>query len=495
MQSSVKSLHTPWWKSRPHVSTGVPKNKYDLRMISPNEIKAKALEFDIHHPNVERDYVFGWLLKSIYENEYLRARLVFKGGNCLRKAYYPDTRFSADLDFSVSDAVDAELTAIEINNACLNAQAACGVEFLIDRNTFELGPMVDRTRHSYKGRVYFTDFFGAQDDLTISVKVDVTDFDRLHLPPTRRKLIHPYSDAEACSAEITCMALEEVIASKLKCLIQRRHSHDLFDLVYSTFIDRSIDLDRGLVLRTFLNKTIFSASPAAAKSILLGIPMTFFGGVWDKYIKCPKATRFDFSRATEGFKDAIEQLFGEIGTGERGEQLYYGPEHRNLIMDAGATRKLMKIRYHGVERVIEPYSLSYKKAQGKPAREYFYAWDRTRGPSIKTFVNTDVEALSVLDETFEPQFEIELSKAGEEARRAYFGRPFKDGVRHATRSIRTSPPRLTALRGWSGFEQTYKVQCPYCQKVFTRKTQSLTLNEHKSPDGYRCGARVGYRVF
>ncbi|TYC55859.1 hypothetical protein FMN50_12605 [Rhodobacterales bacterium] len=464
-------------------------------MIDQNEIKAKAIEFDIHHPNVERDYVFGWLLKSIFENDYLRTRLVFKGGNCLRKAYYPNTRFSADLDFSVNDAVDAELTAIEINHACLSAQAACGVEFQIDRNTFEPGPMVDSTRHSFKGRVYFTDFFGIQDNLTISVKVDVTDFDRLHLPSISRKLIHPYSDADACSAEITCMALEEVIASKLKCLIQRRHSHDLFDLVFATFIDRSVDLDRGLVLRTFLNKTIFSASPAAAKSILLGIPMTFFGGVWDRYIKCPKATRFDFGRATEGFKDAIEQLFGGVGSEGWGEQLYYGPQHRNLIMDAGAARKLMKIRYHGIERVIEPYSLSYKKAQGKPAREYFYAWDRTRGPSIKTFVNTDVEALSVLDETFEPRFEIELSKAGEEARKAHFGKPFSKSARHPKKLERKSTRRANSFSSFAGSEPSYRVQCPYCQKIFTRKTQSLALNQHKSPDGYRCGARTGYRVF
>ncbi|WEX89955.1 nucleotidyl transferase AbiEii/AbiGii toxin family protein [Sinorhizobium garamanticum] len=464
-------------------------------MIDQDEIKAKALEFDIHHPNVERDYVFGWLLKSIYENDFLRARVVFKGGNCLRKAYYPDTRFSADLDFSVSDAVDVERTAKEINNACREAQAACGVEFLINRNTFEPGPMVDKTRRSYKGRVYFTDFFGKQDDLTISIKVDMTGLDRLYLPATTRKLIHPYSDAGACTADITCMALEEVVASKLKCLIQRRHSHDLFDLVYATFIDRSIELDRALVLRTFLGKTIFSASPAAAKSILLGIPMSFFSGVWERYIKCPKATRFSFERATEGFKDTIEQLFGGVRGGGWGEQLYYGPEHRNLIMEAGASRKLMKIGYHGVERVIEPYSLSYKKAQGRRAREYFYAWDRTRGPSIKTFFNTDVESLAILDETFEPQFEIELSKAGEEARKAYFGKPFSEGTRRVGSSTLVRTRRTKAFRGIGGFEQTYKVQCPYCQKIFTRKTQSLTLNEHKSPDGYRCGGRAGYKVF
>lgn len=325
-------------------------------MIDQNEIKSKALEFDIHHANVERDYVFGWLLKAIYENDYLRPRLVFKGGNCLRKAFYPDTRFSADLDFSVSEAVDADQVAQHINNACRDAQASCGVEFLTDRNTFEPGPAVDKDRRSYKGRVYFVDFFGNHNDLTISIKVDVTEFDRLYLPPAKRKLIHPYSDDASCQAELTCMAMEEIIANKMKCLIQRRHSHDLFDLVYATFVDRSVELDRGLVLRTFLDKTIFSASPGAAKNILLGLPMTFFGGVWDKYIKCPKATWFGFDRAVEGYKASIENLFDGVMTGTWGEELYFGSEHRNLILEAGADRKLMKLTYKGAERIIEPYT-------------------------------------------------------------------------------------------------------------------------------------------
>lgn len=468
-------------------------------MIDQEEIKAKAIEFDIHHPNVERDYVFGWLLKSIFENDYLRSMLVFKGGNCLRKAFYSHTRFSADLDFSVGDAIDAKKMGEQINNACREAQTACGVEFRIDRNTFTEGSVVDSARRSYKGRVYFTDFFGNQDDLTISVKLDVTDFDRLYLPPTKRQLIHPYSDATACEAELNCMALEEIVANKLKCLMQRRHSHDLFDLVYSTFIDRSIELDRGLVLRTFLNKTIFSASPGAAKGILLGIPLAFFAGVWEKYIRCPKSTRFSFDRAAEGFKDSIERLFDGVSAGERGEQLYFVGEHRHMILEGGAERRLMKLTYHGVERIIEPYSLAYKQPKGKPAREYFYAYDTTGGqskrPSIKAFLNTDVEALSLTDDKFEPRYEIELSKAGEEARNAYFGRDFSARRAGATaRSVKARMGRMARTTVFRGYGPTYKVQCPYCQKTFTRKTQSLDLKEHKSPDGYRCGGRRGFRV-
>lgn len=458
-------------------------------MIDPDEIRAKARELDVHEANVERDYVFGWLLKGIFENDYLRRRLVFKGGNCLRKAFYPDTRFSSDLDFSAGDALDVAVLAAEINRCCEDVGAACGVEFLTARNTFAEGPALDRQRRSYKGRVYFTDFSGQQDDLTISVRLDVTDFDRLHLPAVTRPLLHGYSDDAACTADLVCMSLEEIVANKLKCLIQRRHSHDLFDLVYATFIDRSMEVDRGQVMRTFFGKTIFRSSPMAAKEILLGIPMTFFGGVWDRYIRCPKTTRFGFDRASEGFRHSIEELFDGFGGWDRGERLFFGSEHRNAIMEAGAGRKVLRLTYDGVERMVEPYALSYKQAAGKPAREYFYGYDRTGGrtspPGIKSFLNTGVQRIDLTDDVFEPRYEIELSKAGEEARRGYFGRQFRaEG--------RTSQARRPSR---SPFQQAHKVQCPYCQKLFSRTTTSLDLRAHKSPDGYPCRARRGIRSF
>lgn len=127
-------------------------------VIDKDEIKRKALDLEIHHADVERDYVFGWLLKSIFENDHLRHALVFKGGNCLRKAFYADTRFSADLDFSAPNAIDLQRMTDEINAACRESSLACGVEFLVERNTFEPGPVIDRQRQSYKGRVYFTIF-------------------------------------------------------------------------------------------------------------------------------------------------------------------------------------------------------------------------------------------------------------------------------------------------------------------------------------------------
>lgn len=168
-----------------------------------------------------------------------------------------------------------------------------------------------------------------------------------------------------------------------------------------------------------------------------------------------------------------------MSSGGWGEQLYFGGEHRHMILEAGAERKLMKLTYHGVERIIEPYSLAYKKAAGKPAREYFYAYDttggRSRGPSIKAFLNTDVEALSLTEDKFEARYEIELSKAGEEARSAHFGRDF--GAEHAgrnSRSVGTRIRKMPRAKMFRGHEPTFKIQCPYCQKTFSRKLNRWT---------------------
>jgi predicted nucleotidyltransferase component of viral defense system len=60
-------------------------------MITKSEIEAKSEAFGIHISNVERDYVFGWLLCAIYSASQLGRILVLKGGNCFRKGYFANT--------------------------------------------------------------------------------------------------------------------------------------------------------------------------------------------------------------------------------------------------------------------------------------------------------------------------------------------------------------------------------------------------------------------
>lgn len=462
-------------------------------MINPTEIDAQAKIMGVHVANVERDYVFGWLLKAFYENDFLAPRLIFKGGNAMRKAFYPNTRFSTDLDFSLQSALDVDRAQAEINRACEAAQAACGVQFDTAKNTLKPDAFLDQDRRSYKGSVYFQDFYGKSANLTIAVRVDVTEFDRIYLPTVMRPLIHAYSDAADCRAELRCMAIEELLANKLKCLIQRRHSFDLYDLVYAAFFERSIEVDRRAVLSTFLKKTIFQASPSSAKDILLGIPMPFFKAAWAKYV-APLTARFDFERAEEGFRAVVEAIFE--GTFPRGwsSTPFYPSELRNLIMEAGAGRRLLALTYDGWERQVEPYSLTYKRRKDGHAEEYFYVWDRTggrtSGPGQKTLLHDKVRDLRILDEQFEPRFPIELAKAGQPAEKEQFG----SGVVRVRSGLRSRVPTTRQRKATVWGAMTYTVQCPYCLKKFKRSAYSTVLNPHKDANGYRCSGRQGYLV-
>lgn len=58
-------------------------------MISREEIEQKGLEFGIHVANVQRDYVFGWLLVALYSATSLKDSLILKGGVVSAKRTFP----------------------------------------------------------------------------------------------------------------------------------------------------------------------------------------------------------------------------------------------------------------------------------------------------------------------------------------------------------------------------------------------------------------------
>lgn len=469
-------------------------------MIDRDEIDHHAGVLDVNPVDVERDYVFGWLLKAISENGDLSSTLIFKGGNAMRKAYYPQTRFSSDLDFAVESFVDTDSIVAELNAACAAAEADCGVRFVTDRTSLEASHALDKDRTSYKGSVYFYDFYGKPSKLTISIRVDVSDYERVHLPLVTRPIHHPYSDGAECNGTVRCLALEELLANKLKCLLQRRHSFDLYDLVYATFFERSIEVDRSAVVRTFLSKTIFERSPGAARAILLGLPLAVLRGAFDRYVAAPVMSRFTFDEALSAFTDVVQGFFEGFAPADRLEYAFFGSEHRNVIMEAGAAKRLLKLRYHGRDRIIEPYALAYKRPIGREPAEYFYAFDRSQhgsGPSIKTFLSRGVESLELLEERFEPRYEIELSKAGEPLDRTHFGKSFTDNARQAaSRRVRTTTRGISrrTRSPKSPFALTVRVKCPYCEKIFTRSSYDTRLNQHNDRNGFRCYCRTGYIV-
>lgn len=270
----------------------------------------------------------------------------------------------------------------------------------------------------------------------------------------------------------------------MKCLIQRRYAYDLFDLVYGVFINREIAVDRRELVQTFLRKTIFEPSPVTARDLLLGVPYDLVRGFWDRIV-VPKLSALSFESAVSTLRAGLLPLFQPFSYGAHLAGAYFPAELRNPILQAASDMTLLRVSYHGVIREVEPYSLAFKQRRDGVAREYFYGYDRsggrTSGPGIKTFVQEDIQSLENTGVTFEPRYEVELSKAGDRESASYFARPF---ARHGRRSRTTTT--------YAGV--VYTVQCPYCSKTFRRQTYTTRLNRHHDGYGNLCLGRVGILV-
>ncbi len=75
---------------------------------------------------LDRDYCLSWLLVGLSQSP-LRERLLFKGGTALKKCYFPDYRFSEDLDFTLAQPVALETIRRELEEPFEVAYRASGV--------------------------------------------------------------------------------------------------------------------------------------------------------------------------------------------------------------------------------------------------------------------------------------------------------------------------------------------------------------------------------
>ena len=167
---------------------------------------------------IERDYLLSWVLAGISEVPDLGGTLVFKGGTALKKCYFGGYRFSEDLDFSALEGVP-QGDAMER----LVGQACDAAKRLLD----EYAP-VDFSCERYTERDPHP---GGQEAFTIrarlpgharmdtAVKVEITVDEPILWPVEHRTVIHEYG--EPLAARLQVYSLEEVVAEKLRAILQQ----------------------------------------------------------------------------------------------------------------------------------------------------------------------------------------------------------------------------------------------------------------------------------
>lgn len=207
-------------------------------MILKKEIERQAEEKGVAKTTIDKDWVLGHFIDGIFSMSECREHLVFKGGTCLRKCYFPDYRFSEDLDFTSTSetfALDQKLLKRITDLIAGRTEIPLHVK--------ELAPLKFNDRLTgYQATIKF---WGADhprnqpppppDRWTSSIKLEIILYEEMVFPAEERIVHHPYSDQLSLTPlSVPCYSLHEVLAEKLRALIQRSYAapRDFYDIWY-----------------------------------------------------------------------------------------------------------------------------------------------------------------------------------------------------------------------------------------------------------------------
>lgn len=207
-----------------------------------NDIKRLSGKKKIPIGVIEKDYVLSLMLTLLSKDE-MKDHIVFKGGTAIKKMYFPDARFSVDLDFDFENITInrikqelAELIKLDVFDT---------VKFVRIKDEFESKKEdVYRCTMEYKGPI--------KHNLNQSVRLDFSGR-ASHLCDVEDKQIIDDYGSETTSITIGTMSLVEIFAEKCRALVTRKEqkSKDLFDLYF--LINKGVVADKRLIDKKFLD--------------------------------------------------------------------------------------------------------------------------------------------------------------------------------------------------------------------------------------------------
>ena len=222
-------------------------------MINPNTITQISEAEGVSWAVVEKDYFLTLLLEGVAQTPLLKQTLVFKGGTALRKIYLKNYRYSEDLDFTMRKALGRE----ELRGALESAR-----EYLEREHNAEF-----RIKN-FNSKSYFTDvkvqFTGLKRTKNI-IAFDLSPDEIIVEEPRERIVFNPYYEKEF---SIPVYTLDEIVAEKMRSLLQRTRVRDYYDVWY-LLTKKKKELDGKNIRKIFLKKTEYKKIRFTGKEQLL----------------------------------------------------------------------------------------------------------------------------------------------------------------------------------------------------------------------------------
>ncbi len=181
---------------------------------------------------VEQDLVISRALVEMYRVPAIAERLAFRGGTALHKLHLkPAPRYSEDIDL-------VQVQPEPIGEVMDDVRAV-------------LDPWLGAPRRAFKeGRVNLIYRFESEDvpPLRLRLKIEINSREHFAVLGLARTPVEVDSRWFSGAADLTTFHLDELLATKLRALYQRKKGRDLFDLAHAV---EHATVDAGTVVSTF----------------------------------------------------------------------------------------------------------------------------------------------------------------------------------------------------------------------------------------------------
>ncbi|MFH1601614.1 MAG: nucleotidyl transferase AbiEii/AbiGii toxin family protein [Candidatus Shapirobacteria bacterium] len=208
-------------------------------MLTSKQIKDFSQSLKINESVVFREYIQTLFLKELYEEKY-SSNIFFKGGTAIR-LLWEGTRFSEDLDFTVSGGQKSFLKFTSgffkkleklYNFSFKKRKSVAGIKYLLTVNSKALGHKV---------------FIGL--DFSFREKV---------LKPNKSTIATNYPII--FTSFVNHLSAEEVVAEKIRALLTRNKGRDIYDLWF--LLSKNIKIQPELVEKKLAYYDLKKFSPS-----------------------------------------------------------------------------------------------------------------------------------------------------------------------------------------------------------------------------------------
>lgn len=381
---------------------------------------------------IEKDYALGWILYGISQNAQA-SKWVFKGGTCLKKCFFNTYRFSEDLDFTIPPDEPYEHAAIllTLREIASWVESEAGIQFPSDTITLEeyTNP---RNKTSFTGRAAFVGPLQMNRHSHQRVKFDISSDEILVDAPSPREIDHPYEDKKSPTPQVLCYSVNEILAEKSRALFERQgRARDVYDVVHLSRAFRET-VDVSTALNILKQKFDFKGLPTpSVDTIMNRIDVGILTANWEQQLAHQLPVLPDVGGFVGGLRDSLlwwiepanatPEALASIPVRPNEEMVersmfptdkreHGGPRGPSLsrITYGARNRLLVQIQYHGVNRLVEPYSLRHPAT----GNTLLYVWEVERGrrasAQLKSFILQNIESVGITDRPFTPRYRIEL---------------------------------------------------------------------------------------